>query len=426
MATESMWSLGLELAGLLVMLLSFTLLGRTLGPEGYGGYASLYAIIGPLVTLACSGVVLALLEHSIRDREPLGDTARSCVSLTLAIGSVLVVVGTLLATHIVHGLSDGAIVSLLAVEFLSLPLVLIAAATVQAGEGFIGAAKIRLVIAAGRATVLVGLFATDELTVANLGLAQLTFTAVLAVIVMRMVGRKFGFPFLPGRIAGRHLKTNVVYSAAISSFALQNNGDQTVLAANRFTVDTGLYAAAYRVISLGLIPVGSMVEITHKRFLEQGEEQSRHLRMAMRLALIAGVYAIAFGSALVAVAPLLPVIMGDAFEGSVEIVRWGAPLVLFQAITIFPLNGLMGLHRTGLRTIIIMINAAFTMGLYIVLIPHFSWKGALAGSMIGDSVLAAVSWTALVICQRRVDRAGGVTGEEPAEIEFEVPPAPVG
>jgi O-antigen/teichoic acid export membrane protein len=107
-------------------------------------------------------------------------------------------------------------------------------------------------------------------------------------------------------------------------------------------------------------------------------------------------------------------------------VRWGAPLVLFQAITIFPLNGLMGLHRTGLRTIIIMINAAFTMGLYIVLIPHFSWKGALAGSMIGDSVLAAVSWTALVICQRRADRAGGVTGEEPAEIEFEVPPAPVG
>ena len=66
MAAESAWALILELASLFGLVLSFTLLGRTLGPDGYGGYASLYAVISPLVTLAASGVTLALLTRHSR------------------------------------------------------------------------------------------------------------------------------------------------------------------------------------------------------------------------------------------------------------------------------------------------------------------------------------------------------------------------
>jgi O-antigen/teichoic acid export membrane protein len=406
MATESLWSLTLEGVSLFTVILSFYCLGRTLGPEGYGGYASLYALIGPLVTLAASGVILALLQHAIRDGEPLGETARSCVSLSLSIGAVLLVVGGGLAFVIVEALETTAIVAILCTEFLTAPLVHIAAATVQAGQGYTGAAQIRLVLVVGRATILVLLFAVDALTVSSLGLSQLALTAVLAIVVMGRVGRQFDFDFRPGRVHLRHLKTNAVYSVAISAFSLQNDGDKTVLAANRFTVDTGLYAAAYRIIGLGLIPLGSVVEVSHKRFLEKGEGRpGRHLRLAMKLSGLMSLYSVVFIVAIIIAAPALPLVVGDEFEGSVEMLRWISPLVLLRCLAMFPLNGLMGLGRTGLRTILIVVVAVLTMTLYIVLIPRHGWEGAVAGTMIGDTVLVVAAWVSLVVHQRRADRA---------------------
>ena len=158
LAAESAWGLVLELATLLGMVLSFTLLGRSLGPAGYGGYASLYAIVGPLVTLAASGVTLALLQHVVRDGEPLAQTARSCLTLTLALGVLLTLVGTGIAALVVESLTAVAITTILLTEFLTSPMVHVAATTVQAATGFIGAAKIRLVLVIVRAVVLVLLF----------------------------------------------------------------------------------------------------------------------------------------------------------------------------------------------------------------------------------------------------------------------------
>lgn len=425
MATESLWSLTLEGVSLFTVILSFYCLGRTLGPEGYGGYASLYALIGPLVTLAASGVILALLQHAIRDGEPLGETARSCVSLSLSIGAVLLVVGGGLAFVIVEALDTTAIVAILCTEFLTAPLVHIAAATVQAGEGYTGAAQIRLVLVVGRASILVLLFAVDALTVASLGLSQLALTAVLAVVVMGRVGRKFDFDFRPGRVHLRHLKTNAIYSVAISAFSLQNDGDKTVLAANRFTVDTGLYAAAYRIIGLGLIPLGSVVEVSHKRFLEKGEGRpGRHLRLAMKLSGLMSLYSVFFIVAIIIAAPALPVVVGDDFEGSVEMLRWISPLVLLRCLAMFPLNGLMGLGRTGLRTVLIVVVAVFTMTLYIVLIPRHGWEGAVAGTMIGDGVLVVAAWVALVVHQRRADHALQEPVAEEEAVAGSAPPSP--
>lgn len=401
--TASLWGFGLELTTLVGIAMSFILLGRTLGPAGYGGYASLYAVIGPLVTLAASGVTLALLQHAIRDGEPLGETARSCVSLALSIGTALTFVGGAIAFAIVNALTTAAIVSILLTEFVTTPLIFIAAGTTQAGDSYIGAAKIRLQYAVGRIVLLVILFATDNLTVTALGVTQLILSGTLGVISLRRVGRRFGFSSLPGRIHFRHLKTDVIYSAAISAYALQNDGDKTVLAANKFVVDTGLYSAAYRIVLLGMVPVSSVVEVSHKRFLEHGEGSGHHLRLAFRYGALTAAYGLVFMAAILVGAPLLPVILGDEFEGSVEMLRWLSPLILLRVLAIFPLNGLMGIGRTALRTGLIMVVAAMTMTMYIVLIPTYGWEGAVAGTLIGDGLLVICAWAFLIRCQRTVD-----------------------
>ena len=406
LATESFWGLVIEGTTMAGSILSFAFLGRSLGPDGYGGYASLYAIVGPLVTLAASGVTLALLEHIIRWGEPVADTARSCLSLSISLGLLLTAVGTGAALLIVETVSVVAILAILLTEFVTMPLVHVAASTVQAVTGFTSSARIRLVVLCARIVVLVVLFATDSLTIASLGLTMLVVSAVVGVESLRRVGRRYDFRFRPGRVEWAHLRSNLVYSAGISADALGNEGDKLVLAANKMVVDTGLYAAAYRIVQLGIVPVGSVMQATHARFLQHEEGvRGQHLARAKRYAAVGGGYGLAFAIGIILVAPLLPLVVGRDFEGSVQMVRWLSPIVLLRAVGSCSVNGLMGLGRVTLRTVLIAINAAFALVLYVVLIPRYGWEGAAIATVVSEALSVVMTWTALVVCQRRDDAA---------------------
>lgn len=406
LATESVWGLAVELSLMTSMILTFTFLGRSLGPTGYAPYVTLYAIVSPLVTLAASGVTLALLQHAVRDREPLSATARSCLSLSLVLGVLLTAIGVLVAKFIVDNLAFIAIISILLTEFVTSPIVMVAATTVQAATGFAGAARIRIALVGGRLLLVLILFVSSSLTITSLGVGSLLISATLAAVVLHRVGRANGFRFRPGRVNLGHFRTNLVYSVGISAASLNNEGDKAVLAANGFVQDTGLYGAAYRIVNLGMVPVSSLIAVTHKRFLEHEEGvRGQHLRRAVRFAGFTGAYGVVVAVVLVLAAPLLPLLVGKDFEGSVDMVRWLSPLVLLRAVTMFPLNGLMGLGKTFLRSLIIVVNAAVAMTVYIVLIPRHSWSGAVAGTLISEGLLLVCTWAALIHYQRRADRA---------------------
>jgi len=406
LAGESFWGLVIETVTLVGTFLSFAFLGRSLGPGGYGAYASLYAIVGPLVTLAASGVTLALLQHVVREREDLAETARSCLSLSLAFGVALTVIGMVAALLIVEKVAVIAMAAILVTEFVTMPVVHVAATAVQAVDTFGASARIRLVVLVARIAVLSILFATDSLTIASLAVSMFAVSTVVGVASLRVVGRRFGFVFLPGRVRGSHLRTNLVYSAGISADALGNEGDKLVLASNKLVVDTGLYAAAYRIIQLGLVPVGSVIQATHTRFLHHEDGlRGQHLRRATRYAVIGAVYGVVFAIGVIIVAPLLPLVVGKDFEGSVQMVRWLSPIVLLRAVGSCSINALMGLNKVTLRTVLIAINAAGALVLYIVLIPIMGWQGAAVATVISEALSVVMTWSALVVCQRKADRA---------------------
>ena len=402
--TESAWGLVFEVTSMLGTLLAFTLLGRSLGAEGYGEYASLYAIAGPFITLAGAGVTLSLLQHVVRDGEPLSETARSCLSLTLVLGSLLTIGGAAAAFRVVDSLAVVAIISILLIEFFTTPLVNLAA-SVRQTETYAGAVRIRILLVLGRSVILVVLFASNNLTVASLGISQLAWSGVLAVLVLRFVGIQYGFRLLPGRVHRRHLKSNVVFSTAITADGIANEGDKVVLADSGYRVDTGLYAAAYRIIGLGMVPIGALVSSSHKRFLENEEGRRReHLDLALKYSAVSGAYGILVGIGIFLTAPVFPMVMGEEFEGSVTILRWLSPIVFLRAVGIFSLNGLMGLGKGGLRTVIIVANAAFGVVLFLTLIPERGWEGAIMATLICEAAQVVMTWTALVACQHRADR----------------------
>jgi O-antigen/teichoic acid export membrane protein len=400
--------LGLVYEGSLLVstLLSFSLLGRSLGPQGFGDYASLYAIAAPLITLASTGVALAQAQHVIRDHEDLESTTQSCFTLSLSGGVLMTLLGTGLAVLIVDGVPLRAIVPIFLLEFVSYPAVLIAANTVQVRDGYAKSTPVRLIPIGVRIVILLGLFAADRLTIAALGTTMLVATALLGLVQIIRVGRRYGITIRPGHVHMRHVKSSVVYSAGVSGFAVQNDGDKTVLQAYNYKSDVGLYSAAYRIVQFGLIPVNAFMSVTHNRFLVHDDEQrGQHLRRAIRFGGLCAVYGIVFGASVAVVAPVITVVVGSEFEGSVEIVRWLAPLVLLRALMIFPMNGLMGLGYTRLRTGLLLGGAALSLALYIVLVPIWQWRGAAAGTLIGEAVLAVASWICLVRLERLHDAA---------------------
>jgi O-antigen/teichoic acid export membrane protein len=414
LVSESAWSLGLELATMVGMFVSFALLGSHLGPERFAPYVALYAIVAPLVTLAASGVGLALLQHVVRDKEPLDESVRSCLSLTVLLGGGLTVVGGLLAFVIVDGMSGVAIVSLLVTEFVTTPLVMVVAFTVQAATSYTESAKIRIVFVVARMGLVVVLFVAGSLNFTSLGVFSLASTTVFAAVLLHRASRRFGFAFIPGPIRLHHLRTNVVYSVGISAASLNNDGDKIVLAANNLTVDTGLYGAAYKVVNLGLVPVSSIVASSHRRFLEHAEGvKGQHLRRAIKFAVVTGGYGAVIAVVMMLAAPLLPWLLGEEWEGSVTMIRWLSPLVLLRSVAMFPINALMGLRKTFARSVIIVVNAVVALLAYVVLIPAHGWKGGVYGTMVSEVLLLGSTWTALVVYQRRADRddAGPASSE---------------
>lgn len=402
-------------------ILSFTFLGRSLGPDGYGGYAALYAIVGPLVTLAASGVTLSLLQHVVRDKEDLSITARSCLTLSLLLGSLLTVIGVIAATFIVESVPFAAIVAILATEFVTMPVVHMSATTIQAQDGFAASAPIRIFVIAARIVVLTVLFVTSTLTIMSLGISMLAVSAVVGVVALRRIGRRYDFTFLPGRIRWHHMKSNLAYSGGISADALGNEGDKLVLAANGLVLETGLYAAAYRVVQMGMVPVGSVIQATHNRFLEHEHGLRRqHVDRALRFAGVGAGYGLLFALGISLVAPLLPWVLGDDFEESVTIVRWLSPIVLLRAVGACAINGLMGLGKVVFRSVLLAINAAMAMTLYIILIPQMGWKGAAIGTLIGELTSVIMTWSALFYYQAKSDRDLGPGTDDPTTVAVDV------
>jgi len=75
-----------------------------------------------------------------------------------------------------------------------------------------------------------------------------------------------------------------------------------------------------------------------------------------------------------------------------------------RSLGTFAMNGLLGLGRNALRTALLVANAIASVGLYLLWIPPYSWRGADVGTLVSETLLFTASWTALYLCQRRAEQ----------------------
>jgi O-antigen/teichoic acid export membrane protein len=192
----------------------------------------------------------------------------------------------------------------------------------------------------------------------------------------------------------RDVRDGFYFAAGISAQNIYNDIDKTMLARLVPTLDaTGIYAAAYRLIDVVLVPIRSLGQAAYPRFFRQGAAGVRSsVRVSLRLLPPAVAYGTLAAAIMFLAAPLLPQLLGHDYDQAVGAVRWLSLLPVLKSIQFAGADALTGAGFQGIRTSLQLFVAAINIAINFPLITRYSWRGAAWSSLICDGLLALCLW----------------------------------
>lgn len=405
MATDVGWSGISDLLALVVNLLSFILLATTLELETYGGYIGTYGVIAPLNALTWSGLSLLVLQRIIRERDDPQETASRIFAISIVQGIVATAVATMLGAAFISTIPANVILLIAIAELFLFPITQLAASLTQATHGFAPAARIRLLVPIVRLLALLIPYALGILTVRTLALSWVVGFGLLAIASILVVLPRIGLHIGIKKPSRAYATGNIQLALPLAASNLQQNGDKVVMNSAGLEADAGVYGAAFRVIMISQLPIRTMNRALFQRFLPNNEnDRGQHLRRSRRFTMASLPLSLFTCLVLFFVAPSLEFLVGKRFNESVTIIRWLLLAVPLLAVSRAPLNGLLGLGRTGVRAAVILAAAAFSLVVYLSLVPALSWRGGVIGTVASELFLSAAGWFLLVRYQRIADR----------------------
>ena len=408
LAGDTLWSAGLDLLAVVGALVSFLLLQRVLVPAQYGSFAGLYGLATTFSAITYSGPGLALIQRRFRFGQDLNEIQASFLSLTILAGLGASVLSVVLAWFIID-LSLAEIVVITASELFANSIIWVGSWLVQIAVGFPAMIRVRMVAALLKLVAVPVLYAAGQLTIFNLGL---TYLVLYGLFALWLVARYL--PSIGYTISFRWPRMDVVRSSSVFAVPLaasqvQLDGDKVALNAFNLQTDAGLYAAAYRVVLLGSMPIRVIGQAAFHRFLGEGDHtvDGYHLRRAARLTGFMFLVGVASAGAIYVVlyllTPIIDLLIEEEFAGAKDILPWLVLFIPLMAISGTPLNALLGLGRTRERANVYLSSALVSVVLYATLIPWLGWPGAVAATLISETYLAVVSWAAMIHYQRKAD-----------------------
>lgn len=415
LAGDTLWSAALDLLAVMAALVSFVLLQRVLEPAEYGAFAGLYGLATTFSAITYSGPGLALIQRRFRFNQDLDEIQASFLSLTLIAGLLASLVSVVLARFIID-LSLSEIIVITASELFANSIIWVGSWLVQIAVDFPTMIRVRMAAIVLKLLAVPALFAAGQLSIFNLGLTYLVLYTLFALWLVARYLPSIGYDVSFRRPETSVWRSSAVFAVPLAASQVQLDGDKVALNAFNLPVDAGIYAAAYRVVLLGSLPIRVIGQAAFHRFLGEGdiEIDGYHLRRAAKLTGFMFVVGLASAGAiafvLTFVEPLLDLLIQEEFSGAKDIIPWLVLFIPLMAISGTPLNGLLGLGRTRERANVYISSALVSVVLYALLIPGRGWEGAVAATLISEAYLAVVSWTAMVHYQRRADRERAAAG----------------
>jgi O-antigen/teichoic acid export membrane protein len=385
----------------------FVLLARSLGPDAYGAFVSVVAmagVLGPFSGMGAPSLFIKNVRSGKREAAVCWGNGMLLIVLSGALFSALVV-----GLSYLFRLKTGPFVVIVVCisDLILMKVTELAAfgfaASNRMKQGSIQTVVISLLRLAGISALLV---VVHQVTLRRWVLVYLA-TGVLAMAYALWKGSQlWGRPIVDRPALREDVAEGVFFSIGMSATTVYNDIDKIMLSKLSDLASTGVYAAAYRIIDVSLTPVRSLVSAAYPQFFQKGVRGMRATYpYALSLIAKASIYGILTFAGLWVVAPVLPHILGSKYDAVVPALRWLALIPFLRCFHVFFADALSGAGFQRLRTGIQVVVALINVGLNMVILPRYSWRGAAWTSLGCDGLLVIMFWGTALYCRRREELA---------------------
>lgn len=417
---SSVWMIGGQGVSMAAQALYFILIGRALGSHEYGAFVGIAALIAVLSQFSSLGMDMILVRNISRDPASFARTWGHALAITAA-GFLLVLSAAVLYAHYALRPELRPLVPWIALAdgLFGKPIQL-------AARAFQGAGRLawtaRLTALSNIARALTAGLVLVWTRAHHLHATALLWTRVywistlcVALFALALISVHLGLPRLV-RIRRADLSEGLSFSCAASSISVYNDIDKTLLVSLGQTSAAGTYSAAYRVVDAVSAPIYAIYAAATPRFFREGARGVHSARVFSRVILRRTLpYSVAAALLLAIAAPLLPVLFGPSFQGSVAALRWLCLLPILRSLHYAWGSAITASASQWNRTATQFGAAALNLCLNLLLIPRWSWRGAAAASLLTDGALAVASFFVLShLIRREVTIAQGAALFVPA------------
>jgi O-antigen/teichoic acid export membrane protein len=411
-ARNATWVTVGQFASYAVQALYFIGLARLLGSREYGVLAGAVAFVALVSQYAAFGSGAVFLKYvSINPEEAplyLGN-----VSLWLGgVGSILIVAISVISRHVLDPASASLVVIVAVSDCLFRQISMTASQVYQAFERMRRMALLSTITNMFRLIAVAALLLTTHRgTAFEWAWVSLVVSCLTAIMSVWMVARHVNSIRFSLQLFRLRALEGFGFAFAASTNALYNDVDKTLLSHYRLDEANGIYTTAYRLVDMATTPIWSLYQAALPRMFREGSNNAHGTIRIARKLLLSGFGLGATASAVCWIsAPVLPLLVGRSFIGSVAAIRWLALLPVFRAFALSAGAGLTTTNRQSTRTVIQIVAAVFNFGTNLYLIPKYSWLGAAWSSLATDALLGAGNWAAYLYAHKSAERRRSANG----------------
>lgn len=404
LARNTLWMIVGQGVRLVVQFAYFVLIARLLHKEGYGAFSGAVALVAVLAPFAGWGSGNLLVKNVARDPASFPVYWGRAIVVTALSAGLLTLLVLALAWVVLPASVPAAIVLWIAIsDLLFTRLSEAAALAFQAVHRLFKTALLSVLFSVAK---LVGVLVLAQIQSADAlktwALLYLAGSAAVAVIGGIWVSLELGMPRWDPGGWRREFGEGFYFASSLSAQRIYMDSDKALLPRLASLEAAGIYTAAARIVEVAFVPVYSLLAAANARFFTSGQQGVRGtLALSRRLLPVALAYASVAGVALFALAPLVPWLLGAEFADSVAAVRWLAVVPLLMTLHRFAADSLTGADRQASRTHIEFGAAALNVGLNLIIVPFFSWRGTAAVTIVTEVILVVALGTALRYYARR-------------------------
>jgi O-antigen/teichoic acid export membrane protein len=185
------------------------------------------------------------------------------------------------------------------------------------------------------------------------------------------------------------LATGFPYGAGNTTEGFLAASDRPLLSQYGFRGEDGIYAAGYRIVSLGFVPLMALLRAQDRRFFRQGALGSGAGHRAGAMMSLHGLVAtVPVSLALWVAAPHLDLVINDAYAEAGTVIRWLALLPLVKGFQFAFGNALTAAGNQQARLWLTGAAALGNFGGNLWLIPSRGWRGAAITTLVAEIGLA--------------------------------------